>query len=86
MNDDLISRQAVTDLIMENDPWWCDGMTRTIFDGINRLPSVDAVPVIRCKDCIFNRAKDWVDCFNNGMFGRTTDNFCSRGEKRKNDT
>lgn len=37
--------------------------------------------VVRCKDCIFNRAKDWVDCFNNGMFGRTTDNFCSRGEK-----
>jgi hypothetical protein len=45
MNDDLISRQAVTDLIIENDPWWCEGMTRTIFDGINRLPSVDAVPV-----------------------------------------
>ena len=44
MNDDLISRQAVTDLIIENDPWWCEGMTRTIFDGIARLPSVDAVP------------------------------------------
>lgn len=49
MNDDLISRQAVTDLIMENDPWWCEGMTRTIFDGIARLPSVDAVPVKRGK-------------------------------------
>ena len=42
---DLVERQAVTDLIMENDPWWGVGMTRTIFDGINRLPSVDAVPV-----------------------------------------
>ena len=49
MNDDLISRQAAIELIMENDPWWCEGMTRTIFDGINRLPSVDALPVKRGK-------------------------------------
>lgn len=46
---DLISRQAVIDLIMETDPFWCEGMTRTIFDGINRLPSVDALPVKRGK-------------------------------------
>ncbi|MBQ7146006.1 MAG: hypothetical protein IJR95_04480 [Lachnospiraceae bacterium] len=37
--NDLISRQAVEDLIMETDPWWCEGMTRAILEGVKRLPS-----------------------------------------------
>ena len=36
--DDSISRQAVEDLIMETDPWWCEGMTRAILEGVKRLP------------------------------------------------
>lgn len=76
MNDDLISRQAVTDLIMENDPWWCEGMTRIIFDCINRLPSVDAVPVrhgkwlkihpqgiYECSECHQNVMTSDIDCY-----------------------
>ncbi len=60
------------------------GLTANAMDRktVEEMPTVDAVEVVRCKDCIFNHAKDWVDCFNNGMFGRTTDNFCSRGEKK----
>lgn len=41
--DDLISRASVEDLIMETDPWWCEGMTRAIFEGIKRLPTIDHV-------------------------------------------
>ena len=40
---DLISRQAVEDLIMETDPWWCEGMMRAILEGINQLPPIDPV-------------------------------------------
>ncbi len=40
---DLISRQAIEDLIMETDPWWCEGMTRAIFEGVKQLPTIDPV-------------------------------------------
>lgn len=38
---DTISRQAVEDLIMETDPFWCEGMTRAIFEGVKRLPTIE---------------------------------------------
>lgn len=37
--DDIISRQAAIDLIMETDPWWYEGSTRQIFEGVKQLPS-----------------------------------------------
>ena len=33
-----------------------DGVT--LQSIINKMPSIDAVPVIRCKDCIYNPKKD----------------------------
>lgn len=85
MKDDLISRQAVIDLIMENDPFWCEGMTRTIFDGIDRLPSVDAVPVIRCRDCKFLRFTGTVwKCQNRLVMMLCEPNdYCSRAERKE---
>lgn len=47
---DLISRQAAVDLIMETDPWWCEGMTRAIFEGIKALPSAQPEPS-QCWGC-----------------------------------
>lgn len=53
---------------------------------IDKAPTVDAVPVVRCKDCKrwqrhtqVNR--DYGGC---GRFSATTkhDDFCSRGERR----
>ena len=83
--DDLISRQAVEDLIMETDPFWCEGMTRAIFEGIKRLPTIDAVPVVRCKDC------KWWGLSKYNTFGihickkfsgvRGESDFCSRAER-----
>lgn len=49
-------------------------------------PTVDAVPVVRCKDCIFKREKrEFGDlkCIILGMPMRF-DNFCSYGEKNDN--
>ena len=43
----------------------------------NTAPTVDAEPVVRCKDCIH---------LGNGKFncwGRDGDEFCSRGERKK---
>lgn len=85
--DELISRQAVKDLIMETDPWWWEGMTRAIFEGVKKLPIVDAVPVVRCKDCKWWKLSEYNTC---GIYickkfsgVRVESDFCSRGERRE---
>lgn len=40
MKDDMISRQAVIDFIIESDPEWCVNPIRPIFDYITSMPSV----------------------------------------------
>ena len=49
---------------------------------VKSMPTVDAEPVTRCKDCVWNREKEWVDCYMSGMHGRNINNFCSRGERK----
>lgn len=62
-------------------------------DEINEQPTVDAVPVVRCKDCIYCSKKDcWTEsgkatlssCWNEkGMFTYVLDNdYCSHGYRR----
>lgn len=50
-------------------------------------PTVDAVEVVRCKDCKYHRRVDWGmgDCeYPNGFKWIAYDNdFCSRGERRE---
>ena len=50
-------------------------------------PTVDAVPVVRCKDCKHYYADPWGygNCvFEGGVSRRTkTSDFCSRGERRE---
>ena len=98
---DLISRQAAIDAL-EREKTYCtaykEGYTKTdvfqkynmgLTDGIkalNKLPPVDAVPVVRCKDCRFYRfydgtfGKGWM-CFENNT-ARHGDDYCSRGERK----
>lgn len=54
-------------------------------------PTVDAVPVVRCKDCKYLNRKTSVGGFckcgevNGGRpFGRVNDDFCSYGKRRAN--
>lgn len=40
--------------------------------------------LVRCKECKWNTADEWVHCAMVGsMFGRTTDNYCSRAERKE---
>jgi hypothetical protein len=51
---------------------------------IYNAPTVDAVPVIRCKDCVYNKGITYCYCLIfNGMYGRTLDNYCSRAERKE---
>lgn len=59
------------------------GSNPQYINWLNHAPTVDAVPVVRCKDCIWNREKEWVDCYMSGMHGRNINNFCSWGERKE---
>ena len=52
---------------------------------IDVAPTVDAVPVVRCKECKWWH--DWNgECYGNGNMGygvgRKADDFCSWGERK----
>lgn len=74
--------EAIEDVFVTN--WTTEKVQRLIHDA----PTIDAVPVIRCKDCehCLDR-KTYLRCvrngFNNGYEVEPTD-FCSHGERRQN--
>lgn len=99
MTDDLINRaEAMTELQMcaeryifshEADGFgtveWCENLipVRKAMEILRNLPTVDAVPVVRCRDCIFHKEKRctvWreraviVECYTDD------DGFCYLGE------
>ena len=54
---------------------------------IDVAPTVDAVPVVRCKDCIYGTQDDdgWWFCYDLGCTmgnPETGDGFCSDGERK----
>ena len=51
-----------------------------IRQNIKDMPTVDAVPVVRCKDCIHRVRGTWAKCH-----GRRPEEFCSDGERRFRD-
>ena len=73
---DLIERQAAINAV---------GLTTWAGSRISRLHAIDAVPVVRCKDCIhnsLNRRSGNAFCeFGIGLF--QLNDFCSRGERRE---
>lgn len=81
---DLISKSALIKIIKQEPT---DGMfIHEIIEAINELPTVDAVPVVRCKDCIHfgNKIKhgsflDVKQCDFHGT--RHENSHCSDGEK-----
>lgn len=46
---------------------------------IRHMPTVDAVEVVRCKDCVWWRGRKCKNAF--GMVSFNENNFCSYGEK-----
>ena len=48
---------------------------------IDNAFTIDAVPVVRCKDCIYQ-----AECAFIEWLGRNGNGFCSCGERRKDET
>lgn len=98
MNSDLISRSALLKELCNSCDGWCENtecdclncksdhrcdMVQDIADA----PAVDAVEVIKCRDCFYwmkakvNRSGNLV-CPKSGMEIVATD-FCSKADKRR---
>lgn len=79
MTDDLISRQALIAEIMRRGIY-----PPGVRHAIENAPAIDAVPVVRCKDC---RHITFSDCYGEcgkGYLGIVQPNdFCSRGEHKE---
>ncbi len=80
--NDLISRNALLaeyDRVHIGEP----GKARKLMED---APGVDAVPVVRCKDCLFSEPCDasdsYVECHQ--FFGMAMENdwYCAGGERK----
>lgn len=88
MNNDLISREVLLKEI--NDAMDNDGMGyvvgQTIKRYLKRQSAVDAVEVVRCKDCIYAQERyGHLKCELGISISNTWNNpnmFCSYGERR----
>lgn len=73
---DLIERQAAINAV---------GLTTWAGSRISRLHAIDAVPVVRCKDCRFHEHEEpgmaW--CPNVVGAWMTEEGYCSMGERRE---
>ena len=75
---------------LSDEDWSVTGGTaiRLIHNAIDNAPTIDAVPVVRCKDCKFG---DWDSEPNDAMvcmrtkdgFWRSGNDFCSYGERKE---
>lgn len=102
MTNDLINRQQAIDVVMEliRDEWQ-GGVSRKIcllnavYCALEDIPSaqpiVDAVPVIRCKDCIhydgyYCHNKWWGDGYGNYTPPiKKEDGFCDWADRKGDD-
>lgn len=83
MNNDLISREALLEAIRTDVAPLTLSM---VFQHIYSAPAVDAVEVVRCKDCIYAQERyGHLKCELGISISNTWNNpnmFCSYGERR----
>lgn len=81
---DLIDRSAL--IVEDFTDMFFDKIDAKVFEQIlNCAPAVDAVEVVRCKDCVYQKdakvnCKGYLICPASGM-EITDDDFCSYGER-----
>ncbi len=49
---------------------------------IDSMPTIDAIPVVRCKDCVYSSGFAALACPMVGQVNLKDDDFCCRGDKR----
>lgn len=98
---DLISRAAAIEAAIDGADDWDGGYSPTreqyIRQHMGNVPTVDAVPVVRCKDCkhrgyLIGKEKKYPDdvckaqCYDNYYSWIPGDDwYCANGERREDD-
>lgn len=66
------------------------GSNPKYLNWLNHAPTVDAVPVVRCKDCKHYYEKQWVvgggsytGCWYQTIANAQPNDFCSRAERKE---
>lgn len=57
-------------------------MHRAIQGALAGAPTIDAVPVVRCKDCVYAEKEEDILTCRSTAFGVKPDDYCSDGERR----
>ena len=55
-------------------------------DDVDNAPSVDAVEVVRCKDCIHRMKNGMCEFKDYSVVAQDDNDFCSWGERREDET
>lgn len=76
---EYIDRKTVVDIIQTAGFWETEDMEVAI-TCVEQTPTVDAVPVVRCKDCFYYQ--DDRSCGWNGSTGWAPDDYCSYGKPK----
>lgn len=83
VNEELRKMQAVLDKNQELKDTAAYRTFENVIKGLQKAPTVDAVPVVRCKDCKhFNGVRGCCDNVR-GLCISNPNEFCSYGERRK---
>lgn len=85
------ANNAISVLKILSDKCCDDNVFEQAISVLESSPTIDAVEVVRCKDCKYNKGtKVWldgdvtIDC-DNGMGYPPPDWFCADGERREQD-
>lgn len=82
---DLIERDALYDNRYKYSSGQAHKAYGIAIDDVCDAPAVDAVPVVRCKDCRYLYFKDMSAYCPHSVSACRPDNFCSCGERRADD-
>ena len=76
--DDLISKEALKEELLK-----LGFFPAIVASALNRQPTVDAVPVVRCKDCIYFKPMT-LTCTGLYLAGQTLVNgYCFNGVRKQ---
>lgn len=93
----LIDADALIDEMALMVPWAIDSPAEIArvdglsdaYEAVKNAPTIDAVPVVRCRECVYNR-EGYCTQFQINLSGISSawyrvddDGFCSRGQRRE---
>ena len=88
VREKLSSEKRLIDYYYLAEKIECPGQPLVYWDDIEAAPTVDAVEVLRCRDCVgrpfWEEDHNGVPvCLLSGLYVRSEDDFCSYGERKE---